>query len=357
MSILESYGWNPSLQGLFSQRFHGSEKPGRVIVQQSAFEIISEEGPITCTLAGRLKYLAAGAEDLPVIGDWVGVEIASTGRKGRIVDILPRKTRFVRKAPGNRTVAQVLAANVDLLFLISGLDEEFNLNRIERYLVLARESGAVPIIVLNKTDMSGDVQSAITLTGEAAPNVRLITMSARTGEGFDELAGCLHPQETGALLGSSGVGKSSILNLFLGSDRMKVQEVRTADGRGRHTTKHRELILLPSGGMLIDTPGMRELQLWGEGRGVQDTFDDVEELALQCKFSNCRHETEPGCAVRTAVENQTLDAGRLESYQKLQRELLHLKEKFDVRTRIQNKRAVKKISAAQRRWSKRKGLE
>ncbi len=352
MPSLASYGWNPLFAERFVSKFGTAHKPGRVIVQQSAYGVMTEEGSLQCSLAGRLKYFAGGAEDLPAIGDWVAVDAAPGDRTGRIIDVLPRSTQFVRKVPGARTVAQVLAANIDLVFLVSGLDGEFNPARIERYLVIARESGAEPIIVLNKTDLCADIEPALLLAAEAAPGTRLIPMSAKTGDGFNELAACLHEGVTGALLGSSGVGKSSIINLFFGSERMKVTDVRYADSKGRHTTKHRELVLLPTGGMLIDSPGMRELQLWGDGTGIQDAFDDIAELSVNCKFRDCRHDTEPGCAVIAAVENGTLDASRLESFHKLQRELLHLESKHDVRARIEAKRAAKKLSAAVRRWYK-----
>lgn len=310
---------------------------------------MTEEGVLQCSLAGRLKYMASGAEDLPAVGDWVAVDAPPGDRAGRIVDILPRSTQFVRKVPGARTVAQVLAANIDLVFLVSGLDDEFNPARIERYLVIARESGAEPVVVLNKTDLCADIESIMAIAADAAPGIRLIPMSAKTGDGFAELVACLHEGMTGALLGSSGVGKSSIINLFFGAERMKVTNVRSADSKGRHTTAHRELVLLPSGGMLIDSPGMRELQLWGDGTGVEDAFDDIEEIGRGCKFRDCRHAAEPGCAVIAAVEHGTLDPSRLESYQKLQRELLHLASKHDVRAKIEAKRAGKKIAAA-RRW-------
>ncbi len=297
-----------------------------------------------------MKHLAGGAEDLPAIGDWVCVEPGADGISGRIIDLLPRKSRFIRKVAGVKTQAQVLAANVERVFLVSGLDGEFNPSRIERYLVLAREGGAEPVIVLNKMDLCGDIETAFQLTAEAAPGVRMLAMSAKTREGFPELAACLHEGLTGALLGSSGVGKSSIVNLFFESARMKVTDVRDADSKGRHTTKHRELILLPSGGMLIDTPGLRELGLWGEGDGMLDAFDDIEAIGARCRFGNCRHDTEPGCAVLAALEDGTLDSSRYESYLKLQREMFHLKAKHDVFARIQSKRAAKRLSAAQRRW-------
>jgi len=307
---------------------------------------------LACSVAGRMKHLAGGAEDLPAIGDWVCLEPGRDGKTGRIVDILPRKSRFIRKVAGGKTQAQVLATNVDIAFLVSGLDGELNPARIERYLVLAREGGAKPIVVLNKTDLCGDIEEAYRLASEAAPGIRLLAMSAKTRDGFAELEGLLKDGVTGALLGSSGVGKSSIVNLFFESERMKVTDTRDADGKGRHTTKHRELLLLPSGGMLIDTPGMRELGLWGEGTAVQEAFDDIEEIGTRCRFRDCHHNTEPGCAVLAALEDGSLDAARYESYQKLQREFEHLKGKYDVFSRLEAKRAAKRLSAIQKRWQK-----
>ena len=353
MTGLEPYGWNASLAQQFSSKYGENCKPGRVILQQSTFAVITVDGLRTCSLAGRLKYLAGGAEDLPVIGDWVAVDSTDAPGSGRIVDVLPRTSCFIRKVPGERTVAQVIAANIDFVLLVSGLDGEFNPARIERYMVLARESRAEPILVLNKADLCTDIESVLVLAAEAAPGIRSIPMSAKTGEGFEELATCVREGVTCALLGSSGVGKSSIVNLFLGSERMKVMEVRASDSRGRHATTHRELILLPSGGMLIDTPGMRELQLWSESTGMEGAFEDIETLALECKFTDCRHEAEPGCAVLAALDGGTLDAARFESYRKLQRELQHLQGKHDIRARILAKREAKRISAAQRRWDKR----
>lgn len=315
--------------------------------------MVTEDGIVRCHTSGKLKYLASGQEELPVVGDWVAIRGKPTDSSRIIVGILPRRTRFLRKVAGETTVAQVIAANVDVLFLMSGLDGEFNPSRMERYLLLARESGAIPVIVLNKSDLCPDLGKAMVIAADVAPGTRIIAMSVKRNEGIDALREMLKRGVTGALLGSSGVGKSSLLNLLLGEERMRTGEVRESDSRGRHTTAHRELVLLPDGGMLIDTPGMRELQLWSEGEGFQDAFPDVENIALQCKFSDCRHDTEPGCAVRSAIDDGRLVPERLESYRKLKRELSHLERKHDVRARIENKRAIKKITARQRRGYRR----
>ncbi len=352
MTALTTYGWTPERADHFARKYGEGCIPGRVVVCQSTYSVATSDGIVSCSLAGRLKHAAEGADDLPAIGDWVCLESGTDRSSGRIVDVLPRKSQFTRKVAGVRTQAQVLASNIDTVFLVSGLDGEFNPARIERYLVLVREGGADPVIVLNKTDLCSDIETAFQLAAEAAPGVRLLGMSAKTREGFLELSACLQEGRTGVLLGSSGVGKSSIVNLFFDVERMKVTDVRDADSKGRHTTKHRELILLPSGGMLIDTPGTRELGLWGEGTGIQDAFDDIEEIGSRCKFRDCRHDTEPGCAVLAALEDGTLDRSRYESYRKLHRELIHLKAKHDIFARIQTKRAAKKLSAAQKRWPK-----
>ncbi|HEX9007256.1 MAG TPA: ribosome small subunit-dependent GTPase A [Bacteroidota bacterium] len=349
---LEPYGWTASLEEAFAPYGAEGYLPGRVVVQRGDYEVVSPEGFLRCHLAGRMKFHAGGAADLPVVGDWVTVKARQAERTGRIEGILPRKSRFIRKVPGSRTVAQVIAANIDTVFLVSGLDDEFNPARMERYLVLARESGAQPVIVLNKADLCPDLEAVLTVTAEIAPAVPLVVTSVPRREGIEELRAFFHGNTTGALLGSSGVGKSSLINQLLGEERFKIRDVRETDSHGRHTTTHRELVLLPSGGMVIDTPGLRELQLWGDGAGLQDTFEDVEELALQCKFTNCLHETEPGCAVRQALDEGRLEPERLESYRKLQREFSHLQSKYDVREKIVSKQRAKRLSSEIKRYNK-----
>jgi ribosome biogenesis GTPase len=350
---LDIYGWNRALAEAFSQPGYAGLRAGRVIAQREKYDVVTERGILRCQPSGRMKYRARGQDALPAVGDWVALRPNSSESSGIIVSILPRKSKFVRKVPGDSTLAQVIATNFDVLLLISGLDGEFNPSRIERYLLLARDSGADPVIVLNKSDLCTDLDVAIALATEVAPGTRVIATSVTLQRGIDVLRSLLPSGTTGALLGSSGVGKSSLLNVLAGEERMRVGEVRETDSRGRHTTAHRELILLPNGGMLIDTPGLRELQLWSEGEGLQDAFQDIESMALQCRFTDCSHDTEPGCAIREAIEYGRIASELLESYRKLQRELAHLERKHSVRGKIENKRAIKKVTARHKRGYRR----
>ena len=348
-SQLEQLGWNKHFAEA-AEVFPGVGLiPGRVIVHKGDYQVMTAEQTIRCHPSGALKFKAEGAHELPVIGDWVMIRTNLGEPTGVIAGCLPRRTSFGRKIPGNTTEVQIIAANIDRAFLVSGLDGDLNLPRLERYLVLVRESGAEPIIILNKSDICDWIDDARALVESTAPGVRVVIMSATTGKGMDELRQLTEPGSTGALLGSSGVGKSSIVNKLLGDERMRTEDVRETDGRGRHTTTHRELFFLPSGGMLIDTPGLREVQLWGEGAGIENAFGDIETLALECRFSNCHHETEPGCAIRGAIEREELDPDRLENYRKLTRELSHLRQKLDIRERITNKRRIVKLTVENRR--------
>jgi ribosome biogenesis GTPase len=243
--------------------------------------------------------------------------------------LLPRRTAFVRRAAGGRSVAQVLAANVDTAFLVMGLDGDFNPRRIERALVLAWESGAEPVVVLNKSDLSDELAARRAEVERSAPGVPVCVLAAKHGVGLDALARWLAPGRSVVLLGSSGVGKSTLVNRLLGREKQPTREVRDSDQRGRHTTTHRELVMLPGGALLIDTPGLRELQLWSDGSGLAATFDDVSELAAACRFTDCGHGSEPGCAVRAAVTEQRLDPARLASYHKLHAELRALELRED----------------------------
>jgi ribosome biogenesis GTPase len=266
-----------------------------------------------------------------------------------IHELLPRKSKFVRKAPGEKVEEQVVAANIDNVFLVTGLDGDYNLKRLERYLVLAWESGANPVVILNKIDLCGDLSGLLQEVQTVALQVPILTMSALGNEGVEAMRPYLGPGLTGALLGSSGVGKSTIINQLLGEGRQKVKEVRATDSRGRHATTQRELIPLPFGGLLMDTPGMRELQLWGSGEGFDDAFEDVLALARQCRFRDCRHLAEPGCAVRSALESGALDTRRHENYLKLQKEIAYQHRKSDLMAELKEKSKWKKIHAAQKR--------
>jgi ribosome biogenesis GTPase len=282
------------------------------------------------------------------VGDWVALQLHNQNTEATIHHLLPRRSQFARKAAGHQTMAQVVAANVDTLFLMAGLDGDFNPRRIERYLVMAWESGANPVIVLNKADLCPNLEDKLALLEPVALGVPVHPVSAVSGEGLGALAVYLQPGQTVALVGSSGVGKSTLTNYLLGTQQQATQTVRADDSKGRHTTSHRQLLLLPSGALLIDTPGMRELQLWSTADGLDDTFSDVEELASQCKFRDCQHQSEPGCAVLAAIAAGHLDPQRLRSYQKLQKEQQWLEQRQDQRASLNTKRRWKQITKTMR---------
>ncbi|MFH1640256.1 MAG: ribosome small subunit-dependent GTPase A [Chloroflexota bacterium] len=286
----------------------------------------------------------------PVVGDWVIAKALIDEQKGTIHAILPRKSRFSRKVAGERTKEQVVSANVDTVFIVSGLDggRNFNLRRIERYLTLAWSSGATPVIILNKVDLCPDVDVCIRKAEAIATGISIHPVSAKERIGLDALKNYLTKGKTVAFLGSSGVGKSALINALLGVEKQDTGEVREDDRMGRHTTTKRELILLPGGGIVIDTPGMREIQMWAGEDGLQGTFYDIEVLAKRCRFSDCSHNVESGCAVREAIDHGDLDPARLESYRKLQNELIYLASREDHSTRLHEKAKWKKIS----QWSK-----
>jgi ribosome biogenesis GTPase len=305
--------------------------PGRVVAGHTRYlRVATAEGESLAELAGSLRHQAQSAQELPAVGDWVALRPAADAGSAVIQAVLPRRAAFVRRAAGARTVAQVLAANVDTVFLVMGLDGDFNLRRVERALVLAWDSGASPVLLLNKADLCPDAELKRVEVERVAPGVPVCVVAAKPGEGLAALEPWLLPGRTVVLLGSSGVGKSTLVNRLLGSERQRTREViESADQRGRHTTSHRELIELPGGALLIDTPGLRELQLWSDGAGLEAAFDDVSTFAASCRFTDCGHGNEPGCAVRAAVAEGRLDAARLDSYLKLQAELRALEIRED----------------------------
>jgi ribosome biogenesis GTPase len=328
---LRALGFTPAVAEAFAAHEAAGRRPGRVVAGHSArlLRVGTGEGEELAGLAGRLRHEAAGPLDLPSVGDWVALRRRDEGHGPVIEAVLPRRTAFVRRAAGDRTVAQVLAANVDTVFLVMGLDGDFNVRRLERALVLAWESGAEPVVLLNKSDLAPDLERQQAEVERAAAGVPVRVLAARHGDGLDALAPWLGPGRTVALLGSSGVGKSTIVNRLLGREKQKTREVREADQRGRHTTTHRELVTLPGGALLLDTPGLREIQLWSEGAGFEAAFEDVATLAARCRFTDCAHGSEPGCAVTAAVAAGELDLGRHESFLKLQAELRALEVRED----------------------------
>jgi len=328
--VLKRYGWSDSLQQQFASHAAAGLVPARVIVQQRGlFEVMTDRGELSATLAGKFAHTAQEGE-YPVAGDWVAIGVRPGESSATIRHVLPRTSAFVRRAAGpGAPRAQIIAANVDVALLVASLNAEFNVRRIERYLAAAWESGADPVIVLTKADMCDDIEALKAEVEAIAFGVPVHCVSAVSGQGLEALAAGLLPQKTAVLLGSSGVGKYTLVNMLSGQALMATKAIREDDARGRHTTTHRELILLPNGTLILDTPGMRELGLWDAGAGVSSAFADVDGLAALCRFHDCSHRTEPGCAVRAALANGTLDPGRWQAYGKLQRELAFQVRKED----------------------------
>jgi len=347
MIDLIEYGWNAALAAALGQCAGEGLVPGRVIRQSRDRSVfVTADGEAAGEVSGRFRHRALGPADFPAVGDWAAVRPA--GNELVVIEaILPRRSAFTRRAAGEAVEAQVVAANVDTVFLVSGLDGDFNVRRIERYLTTAWSSGAEPVIVLNKADLRPDLPDVIAETCGVAPGVPIVAVRALAEGGLEGLAPYLREGKTVALLGSSGVGKSTMINRLLGEERFATASMSDASaGRGRHTTTARELVRLPGGALLIDTPGMRELGLWADDEGLDKTFDEIDGLAARCRFPDCRHEQEPGCAVRAAVEAGTIDERRWESYLKLRRELRFLELKKDEKTRRQSEKSAGRDFAA-----------
>ncbi|NTX66412.1 ribosome small subunit-dependent GTPase A [Myxococcus sp. CA051A] len=323
---LETFGWGPELAQAFSVVVASSPLPlvpGRVVRQHRGLvSVQTAERTLWARTAGKLLHQAPGAESLPTVGDWVAMLMPPGKGEGMLHAVLPRKSLLVRREVGREQGGgQLIAANLDVVLLVAGLDSNFNPRRIERALTLAWSSGATPAVLLTKVDLHDDATSLVQAVEALAPGVPVLALSSWTGEGLDAVRALLPSGKTGALLGSSGVGKSTLVNRLLGEERLATQSVRVEDDKGRHTTTHRELFLLPHGALLIDGPGMRELGLMGdEEEGIEQTFADILELAEGCRFNDCTHQGEPGCAVRAAVKAGTLPEERLSSFEKLQKE-------------------------------------
>jgi len=313
--------------------------PARVAVEfNHLYRVYVDGGDLDAVVSGRLKHHAMSRGELPAVGDWVVARKRPEEDRASIVHVLPRRSRFSRKVAGSVTDEQVVAANADVVFLVMALDGDFSPRRLERYLLLARESGASPVVLLTKPDLSADLPAQVAEVVGVTNELPVHVLNPRSGEGADALRGYLARGRTCALLGSSGVGKSTIVNRLVGADVRRTRAVREEDSKGRHTTTHRELVPLPAGGLLLDTPGMRELQLWAAGDAVEQAFEDVDRYAGDCHFSDCRHRDEPRCAVKAAVAEGLLSAERLESYRALQDELAHLARQQDERAMLEQKR-------------------
>jgi len=351
---LEHLGWNPYFDALWADSRTEDAVPGRISAEhKQRYQVMTAERELSARVAGRFLHQAAGQEDFPAVGDWVAVTGHDNDGEAVIHAVLPRRSAFTRNEAGLRTQAQVLAANVDTAFLVSGLDHDFNLRRIERYLAAAYDSSATPVVLLNKSDVCEEIEDRRTQVEAIAMGVSIHAVSAETGDGFEVFEQYLTPGQTVVLLGSSGVGKSSIVNRLIGEERLKTHEVREWDSRGRHTTTFRQLLALPSGALVIDTPGIRELKPWVEAEDVSATFDDVEQLIAKCRFNDCGHNGEPGCAVGAALESGELDPKRWRSYVSLQKQAEHLSaRRKDLARRQADKAFCKKIDQYRRQYKK-----
>ena len=345
---MKALGWGPSQSAALAELGEPDLVPGRVIVSHGdILRVRTQAGELRAELSGQLRHSARRAADLPVVGDWVALRIEAEA--ARVQSVLPRTSRFSRRSAGKGSEEQVVAANVDDVFVVCGLDRDFNVRRIERYVMLVWESGARPVIVLSKRDICTEVNQRTDEAVRVAPGVPVVAISSTTGEGLEGLARFIEPARTIALLGSSGAGKSTLLNQLAGRKLQRTREVRTSDGRGRHTTTARELFVLDNGALLIDTPGMRELQLWAGGDALRGTFEDIEARAADCAFRDCGHEREPRCAVIGAVESGALSKDRHESYLKLKKELASMEVRRDEGAQRVEKRKWRTIHKQARR--------
>ena len=332
---LQSIGWNKHFRDHFKQHKSAGLVPARVVSEQKkSYILLSTKGEVKASARGILWHQKNTMSDTPVVGDWVAVKMVAGKKTATITHILPRKSKFSRKAAGGRkrisggkAVEQVIAANVDWGIITIALDRDYSLRRIERYLALVQGSGSKPLIILNKTDLCKHYRQRKNETSRIAKGIPIITMSALNKRHVKTLEKYLKKGKTAALLGSSGVGKSTIINQLLGYNKQKVKEISTSVGKGQHTTSQRELIILPNGGLMIDNPGMREVQLWSAEGDLNDIFSDIEKIATKCRFRNCQHNTEPGCAVKMSLEKGEMDKNRFDNYVKMKHELNRLSKK------------------------------
>jgi ribosome biogenesis GTPase / thiamine phosphate phosphatase len=346
---LVDLGWDEFFAESFAPFAAEGLAAARVSVQhRGGYEVSAADGELIAEVSGRFRHQAFRSSHYPAVGDWVVIEMVEPGLKAVIHAVLSRRTKLSRTAAGDPTEEQIMGANIDHVFIVEALTGTLNLRRIERFLTLARESNANAVVLLTKVDLCEDAASAVADVQRVAGSSAVHALSGLTGQGVAAVREHLHAGRTGALLGPSGVGKSTLINFLCGHEQQDVQPVRESDHKGRHTTTRRELIRLPGGGLIIDTPGLRELQLWEGGDGLGEAFDDVEAFARNCRFTDCQHETEPDCAVRQAIESGLLDALRLESHRKLKREVAWFERRLDARAQAEQRRKIKRFTRSLR---------
>ncbi len=357
-SDLTRLGWNSYFEKFFQSSQVPGSVPGRVMsVDRGIYEVSTGSCSLTAEISGRFRSQANNNPRFPAVGDWVVLVPISGEARGIIHAVLPDRSRFSRQSAGGRerltggrTMEQIVAANIDTVFIVGALDQgrSSNARRIERYLTLAWSSGATPVVVLNKADLCEDVSGFVESLSDVSKGVDVYALSAKTKSGLEGLRKYVTEGKTVAFLGSSGVGKSALINALLGSERQEVGEIRDRDRTGRHTTSRRELILMPAGGVLIDTPGMREIQMWATENDLEDSFAEISDLAEGCRFRDCRHQDEPGCAVKAAIQSGELARARYENFLRLRREISYHESREEGSVRISERLRWKKISKAQK---------
>ncbi len=324
---IAQYGWSAALAEAFAEYGEAGLIPGRVVVQQrDGYLVVTDDGEVRAKAAGRL-YHEAEEGVAPAVGDWVALSLEAEGRGATVQAVLPRRTAFIRRAADSLRGLQVIAANIDVVFVVTSLNADLNPRRIERALAAAWQSGARPVVVLTKADLHDDAEGEADTVAAMAKDCPVLTVSAREGVGLEALLAQVKVGETCVLIGSSGVGKSTLVNAFLGREKMATQPIRDTDDKGRHSTSHRELVLLPGGGLILDTPGIREVGLIDADEGMSAVFDDIEALIQTCRFNDCSHSSEPGCAVQAGLEDGSLDAARWINFLKLGAELATVEAK------------------------------
>ena len=347
---LKQLGWNEQLEQQFNEYKEQGLSVGRIALEHKRmYRVFSESGELLGEVSGKFRFEAEEREEYPSVGDWVVITPRVEEGRATIHKILPRSSKFSRNVAGRTTEEQVVAANVNTVFLVTALNNDYNLRRIERYLIMAWESGATPVIILSKADLCDDVATKLAEVESVAFGVPTYVISTVNEEGLEPLQQYLTTGQTVALLGSSGAGKSTLTNYLIGQEKQLIKEVREGDDRGKHTTTHRELIIHPGGGLIIDTPGMRELQLWEAEDSSEHVFHDIHELEQQCRFRDCTHVSEPNCAVKNAIADGTLSESRFVSFLKLQKELAYLERKANIRAQQAEKAKWKKVAVSYRK--------